>query len=240
LFVAEGTTDHGGNLICQLEGRRRKIDGGIGARREIIDANGTVTIIDADPNQPIRRWAETTGEKKGLKVVGGVDEETIVDTIEMAAKESAFVIIDLEGSANLMVGYAISRSDLVLVPVQGSYLDAEEGAKSIQLIKHTAKGFKTKIDYAVLLSRTNTAIQERTLRDVVEGFNDAGVDVMKVQMIDRAAFRSIFAFGGTIHDLNKSEVSGLDNAKENAAAFVEEVIARLNPKKVKARKRRAA
>lgn len=207
---------------------------------EIIDANGTVTIIDGDPNQPIKRWADATGPRAGLQVIGDVDEDTIVDEIEKAARESAFVIIDLEGSANLMVGYAISRSNLAIVPVQGSYLDAEEGAKSVRLIETTAKGFKTKIDYAVLLSRTSSAIQERTLKEVVAMFEDAGVDVMRTQMIDRAAFRSIFAYGGTIHDLKASEVSGLGNAKDNADAFVQEVIARLSPKSVKPRKKAVA
>jgi len=207
---------------------------------EIIDAKGTVSIIDADPNQPIVRWAETLGPRKGLRVIGDVGEADMIDTIEAEAKKSAFVIIDLEGSANLKVGYAISRSNLALVPVQGSHLDAEEGVRSIKLIQQTEKGFKTKVDYAVLLSRTNTAIRERTMNEIVASFNESGVEVMKTQMIDRAAFRAIFSFGCTLHDLDAGDVSGLDRAKDNADALIQEVLSRLSPKKVKAREKAVA
>jgi len=207
---------------------------------EILDAGSTVTIIDADPNQPIVGWAEMTGLKKGLNVIGQVNEENIIPTIEKAATETAFVVIDLEGSANMMVGYAISRSDLAIVPAQASFLDGEGAAAAINLIDRTVDAFKTKVDKAVLLSRTSAAVQPRILKQLQEMFAEGGVDVFKVQMIDRAAFRAIFAYGGTVHDLKTSEVSNLDAAKDNAAAFIEEVIARLNPDLVKADREVAA
>jgi chromosome partitioning protein len=207
---------------------------------EIIDAKGTVSVIDADPNQPILRWSNDLGKRKGLRVIGDVSERNMIDTIEAEAKRSAFVIIDLEGSANLMVAYAISRSDLALVPVQGSHLDAEEGARSIALIRETEKGFKTKVDHAVLLSRTSTAIRERTMNDILASFEKGGVDVLKTQMIDRAAFRAIFSFGCSLHDLKSSDVSGLEKAKDNADALIQEVISRISPKSVKRRDRAVA
>jgi hypothetical protein len=48
--------------------------------------------------------------------VGGVSEETIVDEIEGAAAHSTFVIVDLEGMASLMVSYATSMADFVVIP----------------------------------------------------------------------------------------------------------------------------
>ena len=91
-----------------------------------------VTIIDADPNQPIARWDERTKDAgvtvDRLNVVSCTSKDEILDTINEAAQKTAFVIIDLEGTANMMVGYAISQASLVLIPLQGSQLDADEAA----------------------------------------------------------------------------------------------------------------
>lgn len=201
---------------------------------EILYAGSTVTIIDADPNQPLVTWSNVTGPKEGLTVIGDVTEDTIVDVIEQAATETAFVLVDLEGSANMQVSYAISRSDLVIVPCQGSYLDGQGAAATINMVRRTAKNFKTDIMASVLLSRTSAAVQPRALKQIVDMFEEADIDVFKVQLIDRAAYRSIFSYGGTIHDLRKSEVSNLDAAKDNAVALIEEIITRLNPDSVKA------
>jgi chromosome partitioning protein len=51
-----------------------------------------------------------------------------MDVIEEEAQRSTFVICDLEGTASLTVSYAVSRSDLVLIPLQGSHLDAAQAS----------------------------------------------------------------------------------------------------------------
>ena len=53
--------------------------------------------------------------------------------IEAAARKTPFVVVDLEGTASMMVAYAISRADLVIIPTQGSQLDAAQAAKAIKL-----------------------------------------------------------------------------------------------------------
>ena len=75
-----------------------------------------VTVIDADPNKPVSRWAKRPGKPATLTVLSDVTEELIIDAIDEAAQKSAFVIVDLEGTASMMVGYAISRADLVIIP----------------------------------------------------------------------------------------------------------------------------
>src|SRR5215472_15642188 len=94
-----------------------------------------VTILDADDNKPICEWAKLGGKPDNIMVNGDVTEETIIDDIDRAAEKTPFVIVDLEGSANMTVAYAISRADLVIIPTQGSRLDAKEAAKAIKLIK---------------------------------------------------------------------------------------------------------
>ncbi len=91
-----------------------------------------VTIIDADPNHPFERWLKLKHKPELLNFIFDDSDDTILDNIEKAKRESAAVLIDLEGTKNTRVTYTISQSDLVLIPVQGSILDAQEAAEAIK------------------------------------------------------------------------------------------------------------
>src|SRR5713101_9084943 len=77
---------------------------------ELALKGASVTIIDADPNKPVSQWAARQGHPETLTVISDVTEKTIIDEIENAARQASFVIVDLEGTANMMVAYAISRA----------------------------------------------------------------------------------------------------------------------------------
>ncbi len=82
------------------------------------------------------------------------------------ALQTTFVIVDLEGTASMMAGYAMSRADLVIIPAQGSHLDATEAVKAIKLVKGQEKAFQRKIPFAILFTRTSAAIRPRTLQSI--------------------------------------------------------------------------
>jgi len=106
---------------------------------ELAGQGASVTIIDADPNKPVSRWASRPVKPANLSVVADVTEDTILDQVDQASRQAAFVIVDLEGTASLIVGYAISRADLVVIPTQGSLLDATEAVKAIRLVRNMDK-----------------------------------------------------------------------------------------------------
>lgn len=185
----------------------------------------SVTIIDADPNRPVQAWSKRPGKPEEVSVVWDVSEASIIDDIEAATQRTAFVIVDVEGTASMIVAYAISRADLVVIPVQGSQLDAAEAAKAIKLIRQQEKAFSRRIPYAVLLTRTSAAIKPRTLQHIRAELTEAGVPILETQMHEREAFRAIFSFGGTVENLRADQVGGLEGAKQNARAFAAEVVA---------------
>lgn len=186
-----------------------------------------VTVIDGDPNKNISEWASRPGRPDQVTVIADVTEESILDQIEQAAAETPFVVIDLEGTASLMVSYAISMADFVVVPVQGSHLDARQAARAIKLIENQQKATRRRIPYAVLFTRTNPAITPRTLRHIIAELTAAGIDSFKTHIVDREAYRAIFSFGGSIEGLKKHDVSNLKAAIANSRAFAAEVIDRL-------------
>ena len=183
-----------------------------------------VTIIDADPNRPVSAWSHRPGKPDALEVIADVTEATIIDEIERAAELTPFVVVDLEGTASMTVAYAIGRADLVIVPSQGSQLDAAEAAKAVKLIRQQEKAFRRSIPFAVLLTRTSAAIRPRTLRHIEQEFVSHGVEVLPTQLHERDAYRAIFSFGGTLATLASDQVSGLDAARRNARSFTGDVV----------------
>ena len=192
---------------------------------ELAGRGATVAIIDADPNKPVCRWATRPGKPESLTVVADVSEDSIIDQIDQAARQAAFVVVDLEGTASLMVGYAISRADLVIIPTQGSLLDATEAVKAIRLIRNIEKSAGKTIPTAILFTRTSAAIRPRSLQAIETEFANSGVRVLETQMHERDAFRAIFSFGGSLSGLDRGQVGNVATAIANARAFAAEVLA---------------
>lgn len=186
-----------------------------------------VIVIDADPNRPIATWAGLRSGVPNLRVVTDVTQDTIIDKIEEAAAEAPFVVVDCEGTASLTVAYAIGASDLVVVPTQGSQLDARQAARAISLVKNEEKRSRRKILHAVLLTRTSPTIRPRTLGFIQDQLAQHGVAMFNTQLHEREAFRAMFSFGGSLESLDTSQVANLDRAMDNAHAFAAEVIATL-------------
>ena len=207
---------------------------------QLAQSGADVVIIDADPNRPVSKWARLEGRPANLAVVADVTEATVIDEIESWAARIPFVVVDLEGTASMTVAYAISRADLVVIPVQGSHLDAAEAAKAIRLIRQQEKAFGRRIPHAVLFTRTSTAIRPRLLGHIRKELQAADVPIMTSQMHEREAFRAIFSFGGTIDALLPSQVSNLAAAAANARAVAAEIVDLLRPVMPKRSKGKAA
>ena len=194
---------------------------------ELALKGAAVSIIDADPNKPVSDWAKRPGRPPDLAVLADVTEDTVIDEIEAAASRTPFVIVDLEGTASMMVAYAISRADLVIIPTQGSQLDAAQATRAIKLIRQQEKAFGRQIPYAILFTRTSAAIRPRTLQYIQDEFRRHGVPAFDTHIHERDAFRGMFSFGGTLEALNPGQVSNLEAAIANARAFAGEVVGML-------------
>jgi chromosome partitioning protein len=186
-----------------------------------------VTIIDADPNHPIKTWAGGGRTPQRLAIISDVNEDSIIDRIEDAASTTPFVIVDLEGTASKIVVYAISQADFVVIPTQGSQLDANEASRAVRVVMQSGKMTGKAKAYAVLLTRTSTSIRTRGLSHIQNGMIGAGIPVFETELNERDAFKAVFSFQLTLDDLSPAEVSNLDKAKANVDAFMRELIERV-------------
>ncbi len=194
---------------------------------ELAQRGAHVTIIDADPERWISQWAKLPSKPENVTIVSDVTEDSVVDAIEAAAQTTQFVVVDLEGTASLMVSNAIGMADLVVIPIQGSSMDAKGGAKTIRLIRNQEKLARRRITHTVVLTRTGAAVTSRALRNVQEQLQAGGIEMFATTIVERAAYRNLFDYGGTLMSLSPSTTSNLDKARANAREFAGEVVAKL-------------
>lgn len=194
---------------------------------QLAENGASVSIIDADPERWISQWATLPGKPENIHILSEVTEDSIADVIEAESARSQFVIVDLEGTASLMVANAIGFSDFVVIPLQGSSMDAKGGAKILRLISSQARLARRQIAHAVVLTRTGAAVRSRSLKNVTAELDEAGVPVFETAIVERAAYRDLFDFGGTLASLDCSQTANIQKAIDNAREFTGELIARL-------------
>ena len=188
-----------------------------------IAQSASVSIIDADPNQPLIQWA--TGRKKTkAKILGGITENKIIDIIDDEAAVNQFVFVDLEGTASRMVSRAFSRSDLIIIPLQASAVDASQAARAIMLVKEEEKVLRREIPHLLLFTRTSPQIKTRNERMIVSELKDNKIPTFKNHLNQRVAFQSMFTYKQELWELDPSQVNGIIAAQENAKNLANELI----------------
>lgn len=114
-------------------------------------------------------------------------------------------------------------------------MDAKGGAKTVGLVKRQERVARRKIPFAILLTRASAAVTSRAMRNVQSQLAQAQIDVFQTRIVERAAYRDMFDFGGTVQGLDPNQVSNLEKAIENAREFTGEVLSRLRNAEAPAR-----
>ena len=183
----------------------------------------TVAIIDCDPNRPIMAWSQG-GSRNPIKVLGDVAETQIISVIDAERSARQFVIVDLEGTASRMVSRAMMRSDLVLIPMQASAVDAAQAARAVGLVKEEEQVIQREIPFRVLLTRTSPQIPTKNEKLIIDELRAAEIPMLKSHLNQRTAFQSMFTYKRALDELDPGLVNGLDQAAANAYRLTEEVI----------------
>ena len=184
-------------------------------------AGHAVTFLDADPNRHLESWGKLH-ERPHVRVVGSVTEENILAEIRVAMDRSAFVLVDLEGTANNALTYAVSKADLVIVPAQPSRMDLQEAFRAAALVDRAALVVERPIRYRILLSKM-PVLPTRAGLHTREQIERQGLPAFRTELLERTAFREM-----SFHGRSPSENEPTSNASENIRALAREVIELLN------------
>ena len=212
---------------------------------QIAVSGGRVAILDLDPNANIFAWAEDRkeqGRDVPFVVHARPQAEETVELIDGLSDHADYLIIDLEGSKDQIVTFALSRTDLCIIPLDGSPMEARQAATAVRLVQTTARMIRTKIDYALLFTRTNAAFQSTDERDVRQEMELNNIPTLPIRIAKRAPYTRIFRDGVLLSELpsivteemksKSASVSGkamkqVSGAIENARDYAQTVIAAL-------------
>ena len=190
----------------------------------------SVSVLDADPNQPILDWKSNGNSKTKLTVVGGIRESNLMETLE--DQQQQFVFIDLEGTASLLVSRSIAMADFVIVPVQASAVDVRQAGKAIRAVRDEEKVAQRsnptrRIPFRVLMTRTPApgAPVSNVQRQLEAEIGAAGIARFNTSLAERIAFKALFVERLALEEMGSLPVGNLSAACENVHQLAEELIA---------------
>jgi chromosome partitioning protein len=188
-----------------------------------------VAMVDADPNRPLVHWASLPDRPDTVSVHPAPMEMDLPDALREARAKADWVILDTEGSLRAGLAFATAKPDMVITPLASSPLEALQALKAAEMVQEAARKLRRPIIHACLFTRLPAAIRPRSLRSVVEMLKDKEIDILPTAIIEKEAFRTLFATGGDLGTLQRLGVHGAASAGENAAGFVDAVLALLEP-----------
>ncbi|MGI2031705.1 AAA family ATPase [Rhizobium panacihumi] len=198
---------------------------------ELAHSGHRVTLIDADPQRWISQWAQMSGSIRNIEVISEVSLASLQCHLREMAAQTDYFIIDLAGARDALVTTAIGLSDHVMIPVQGSAMDAKGAAQILDLLAMMKEKANLDIAHSVVLTRVASMVTTKALVAIKGLLAARGVNVLNTPINERSAFKELFEVGGTLHTLDPAKVSNVDKARENAGAFASEVM-RLMPVRV--------
>ena len=192
---------------------------------ELIRRGSRVCVIDTDPQRWISRWFEhATTSRDQFSLATYVTAATLQRTVEDARSKFDYVLVDLPGSQSPLLATAIGLSQHILIPIQGSSMDAQGGAQVLEILAYLNNRANIVIPHSVVLSRVNSMVTTRAMLAVKGLLAQRSVHVLGTPLIERAAFRDMFDFKTHLHLMDPEKVSNLDKAVANAEAFTDEVL----------------
>lgn len=184
----------------------------------------SVRIIDADSNQgTVWKWSQGDSKYRDIVVKLTVGDD-LTDLIDSLASKHQFVIIDVQGSANQELSSAMSRADLVIMPMHAKTADSDEVPNAIALLRRQEKLFRHSIAHGVVFICTSPAIKTREEKDIRKQLADANVPIFQTDLYERTAFSHIIRFKLAVDELSDKETNGLGEALKNAESFANEVL----------------
>lgn len=189
----------------------------------LASAGARIAVIDADRNAPLVDW-RSGKSLSSVQVIGEVEQGKIVRVIEAERARQQFVFVDLEGSASQLMTRAVSRADMVIIPLQPSGLDARQAARAVDLIQVEEETLGRQVKFRVLITRTGVAIPTKLERKIIGDLKAAGLPVFRQHLHELQAYKAIFDQRCALDELDSKAVQSASRAMLDAQKLADEMI----------------
>lgn len=173
-----------------------------------------VTLLDCDPLFPLYDWAvgAVSGHATAFRVQ---DANRLASQIKAMKSQVDYVIVDLSGATNIMNALSFALSDLVLVPMQGSAMDARGALHTIELIKSVADNRRSDINTSLVLTRVSPMVVTNAVRYATQIVAKRSVPFLPIPVLERSAFRDMFSHMTNLIEVEDGAISNLSKARRD-------------------------
>ncbi len=180
---------------------------------------GNVAIMDCDPNQPHADWKLRT--KSNINVFSNITDINFTNQLNNLSND--ICLIDCEGTRNRLTTIAITKADLVLIPLKLRQLELDHAVKLVSLILEDNENFNHNIKYRLLITRCDVLMsnEEKFIENEIL-INE--LKILKNRLLNRACFSGFWQFGCTIYDYPSNKITGCDKAIIEAENLTNEIM----------------
>jgi chromosome partitioning protein len=192
---------------------------------QLAETGKRVAMLDSDPNRPLVHWAALPGRPDLITIHPAPTITDIKDALREAEREHPdWIILDTEGSLRGAQAFTALRLDLVLTPLAGSHLEALQAIKAAELVGGFGARSGRAVLHRCLLTRLPAAIRTKSLKVIVDQLRENHAQLLPVALIEKEAFRALFAMGGGMDGLERAGVTGVAAARHNARSYLDAVL----------------
>ena len=162
---------------------------------------------------------------ENLTVLAHADAEDVIPNLEWAAEQGfSYAVVDTEGTGDEATTTAMSQSDVVILPIQPSRLDADCAEDALSIIHLGEKKYNRQLLAVAVVTACGVAVKSRIHRMVREELEEKGVNLLPCEIAHRAAYREMYEVGCTLQELQEYGTSNLDKAIQNADEFADSLL----------------
>lgn len=181
-----------------------------------------VSVLDCDPLFPLYDWVHGA-RHPNVKAVQITDTNRLANHIKAQKSQVDYVIVDLSGATNVMNALSFALSDLVLVPMQGSIMDARGAVHTIELIKTVADNQRAAINTSVVLTRVSPLVVTNAVKYATQIVANLRVPFLPIPVLERSAYRDMFSLMTNLIDADQNKISNLTKARRDIHCLTDAV-----------------
>lgn len=221
---------------------------------ELFAAGASTAMIDGDPNWNLYRWAEKRGMpvldtskvecesvEDAVRAVEGLGDHRFIALRNTDAQQLPFwisavdrlfdaVVVDPEGTANSWVATAVNLSDLVVVPLRPSPMDAEQMVRAVKFIQAQEVAMRRPINYATMFTCMPT-LPTKDEREIRNHILKEGYPMLQSALIERAVYRAMHRDRVMLSEMDPKAHTNLATARRNANELVAEILLKIQGEK---------
>ncbi|OLP54562.1 hypothetical protein BJF92_03965 [Rhizobium rhizosphaerae] len=185
-----------------------------------------VAVLDCDPLLTLHDWCSTAWPER-LTSARADKPADISRHLEAFKRQADFIIVDLSAATDVMNALTFALSDFVVVPMQGSAVDARGAIHTLNLLKLVEDNRRMVIKSSVLLTRLNPMVLTNSAKHVSQVISKQNIPFLDAAILERSAYRDMFTKMASLFSAEDPRIHNLDKARRDILCLTDAVERRL-------------